>query len=264
MRIAVFTGNYRRHLSLIRLLADVADEVVAVQECVTVFPGVIDDRFAKSPIMDEYFQHVTAAELAVFGSLKFSPPNVRTLSLKLEDLNLMSIADLEPALSCDLIVVFGACYIKGDLIERLVEKKAVNIHMGISPYYRGNSCNFWALHDGRADMVGATIHRLSKGLDSGEMMFHAVPAPAKIDPFLYGMQAVKAAHHSLVERIRDGSLLNIEQVAQDKSQELRYTRNADFNDDVAKRYLESAPTAEMVYEQASARDLDAFIDPFVY
>ena len=264
MKIAVFTGNCRRHVSLIHDLAQVADEVIAVQECTTVFPGQIDDFFKKTPVMQEYFRHVMAAEHELFGHVKFSPPNARTLALKLEDLNLLPLEVLKPVLDCDIVVVFGASYIKGDLINRLVEKKAINIHIGVSPYYRGDSCNFWALHDGRADMVGATIHRLSKGLDSGNMMFHAFPKPQKADPFLYGMQAVKAAHQAIVERIRDGSLLEIEHVLQDKEKQLRYSRHAEFTDTVAQTYLHHAPSPDDVFAQASTRDLSNFVLPFVY
>ena len=30
--------------------------------------------------------------------------------------------------------------------------------MGVSPYYRGCDCNFWALYDNNPHLVGATIH----------------------------------------------------------------------------------------------------------
>ena len=55
-----------------------------------------------------------------------------------------------------------------------IKNKTLNIHMGISPYYRGTDCNFWALYDNNPHLVGATIHLLSKGLDSGAMLYHAL------------------------------------------------------------------------------------------
>ena len=67
-----------------------------------------------------------------------------------------------------------AVYIKGPLVNFLIKKKAINIHMGISPYYRGADCNFWAMYDGNSHLVGATIHMLSKGLDSGSILYHAM------------------------------------------------------------------------------------------
>ena len=51
MKITVFTSNQPRHLSLIKDLSIIADEVYAIQECNTVFPGEVKDFFDNSEIM---------------------------------------------------------------------------------------------------------------------------------------------------------------------------------------------------------------------
>jgi hypothetical protein len=51
------------------------------------------------------------------------------------------------------------------------------------------------------------------------------------------MRSVRAAHLALKAALADGSLWKIPPVAQDKSAEIRYTRNADFTDAVAEEYL---------------------------
>ena len=45
--------------------------------------------------------------------------------------------------------------------------------MGVSPYYRGADCNFWAQNDKNSNLVGATIHYLSDGIDDGRIISHA-------------------------------------------------------------------------------------------
>ena len=258
MRITVFTSNQPRHLALISALADVADEVFAVQECKTVFPGKVADFFRKSDVMQTYFSRVIAAEEEVFGGIRFLPSNVRSMSLRGGDLNGVDMSLFGPALESDYYVVFGASYIKGPLIEFLVAHKAINIHMGVSPYYRGSSCNFWALLDGNPDLVGSTIHLLSRGLDSGGMLFHALPKPVACDPFLLGMRAVKAAHSSLVAEIGAGTILSYPPMAQDKSDEIRYTRNSDFTDEIAQEYLTrnlDAAAVDHMLKAAPARKL---------
>ena len=97
------------------------------------------------------------------------------------DLNKCKINSLSDFLNSDIYVVFGSSYIKGDLIDFLVKKKTINIHAGISPYYRGTDCNFWALYDNNPHLVGTTIHLLSKGLDSGPILYHAL-SNIKINP----------------------------------------------------------------------------------
>jgi hypothetical protein len=238
MKITVFTSNQPRHLALINRLAGIADEVYAIQECNTVFPGQVADFFAKSPVMQRYFGHVMAAEQRVFGNIGFPASNVRQLPIKMGDLNMVPPALLRDALKADRIVVFGASYIKAPLIDILLERHAVNIHMGLSPMYRGSSCNFWALYDGNPHLVGATIHKLSKGLDSGPMLFHALPARGDIDPLDLGMMAVKAAHVSLCDVIEDGTLDRLLPTPQNKDLQIRYTRNRDFDDTVAAAFLD--------------------------
>jgi hypothetical protein len=77
-----------------------------------------------------------------------------------------------------------------------------------------------------------------------------------------GRGAANAAHLGLAEEIRRGRLLRLESVRQDRGREIRYTRNAEFTDEVAGRYLERGLTAvdvERMLAQAPARD---FVAPF--
>ena len=90
------------------------------------------------------------------------------------DLNKCSMSLLSDFLKSDIYIIFGGTYIKGELVDFLIKQKAINIHAGVSPYYRGTDCNFWALYDGNPHLVGATIHLLSKGLDSGPVIYHAM------------------------------------------------------------------------------------------
>lgn len=247
MKITVFTSNQPRHIRLIERLAAVADEVVAIQECSTLFTGkVADSIYQRSALMEEYFSHVLAAEKQVFGDIAPSPKNVRTLSLKMGDIPHLTPERIPFALDSDYVVVFGASFIKPPLVDVLIEKKAVNIHMGVSPYFRGSSCNFWAVHDGHPELVGATIHRISRGLDSGDMLFHALPKPAAVDAFMLGMKAVEAAQDALCQRIADGSLLTLAPVPQNREQQIRYSRHADFSEAVVEQYLPHRPSAEAI------------------
>ena len=238
MKVTLFSSNQPRHLNLARELSKIADEVFLISEVNTVFPGKVEDFFKKTDIMQSYFENVVASEKKVFGDINFLPNNVRSLSLKSGDLNLVKKEQLSQALSSDIYVVFGASYIKGWLIDFLVENNAFNIHMGISPYYRGSSCNFWALYDNNPAYVGATIHMLSKGLDSGDMLFHCIPKLIDLDtPFDFTMRAVSAAHFGLCQSIKDGKIFHMDRVKQDKFDEIKYTKNHDFTDDVVKEFI---------------------------
>jgi hypothetical protein len=261
MKITVFTSNQPRHLHLIESLARVADEVFAVQECSTIAPGSVQDFYQKTPVMQEYFGHVLAAERAVFGTPRMLTGNIHHMAVRMGDLNLLSMEALEVALDSDVYVVFGASFIKGPLCKFLVDRGAYNIHMGVSPYYRGHSTNFWALYDNRAQYVGATIHKLTQGLDSGPILFHALPEIEAVEPFLLGMKSVKAAHRSLVAKIADETLFSLEEFPQDKTMQLRYSKGVQFTDEIAREYLDRLASPDEIFEQLNATQLSEFVSP---
>jgi hypothetical protein len=261
MKIAVFTSNQARHVALVHRLAAIAGEVFAVQECNTLFPGEVPDFVAKSDVMQRYFRRVLDAEEEVFGRPGFLPGNVRSFAMKMGDLSRVGLDGLEPALGADVAVVFGASYVKGPLCERLVALRALNLHLGVSPYYRGSACNFWALHDGRPDLVGATVHLLTAGLDSGPMLFHALPRAGVHDPFVLGMRAVDAGQRALVDAIASGRIAGMEPVRQDRSLCLRYARGAEFTDDVAGAYLQRLPLPDGIESALGRRDPSLFLRP---
>ena len=238
MKITLFTSNKNRHNYLINLFSNICDELFVVQECGTIFPGIIDSYYPGSNTMKKYFENVNAAQNNLFGNSYVNNfnKNIKILPILSGDLNKCSLTFLSDFLNSDIYVVFGSSYIKGELVEFLVKNKTINIHMGVSPYYRGTDCNFWALYDNNPHLVGATIHMLSKGLDSGPMLYHAMSS-LKSNPFGYTMSTVKSAFHSIAERIKDKSIFNIEPFIQDKSKEIRYSKKNEFNEEVVKNYF---------------------------
>ena len=247
MKITIFTSNQIRHLSFIRKLSKISDECFAIIESNTLFPGVQEDFFNKSEPMQNYFKEVIKAEKKIFEEDFFLGSNTKTLSTRMGDLNNFSKRDLEFALNSDIFIVFGASYIKGWLVDFLVNKKAINIHMGISPYYRGSSCNFWAAYQGDYHLIGATIHMLSKGLDSGEILYHVLPKTETCENcFEFSMSSVRDAHDSIIENITREKLLKYTPIIQNKDNEIRYTKNKEFNDNVVIDFLNNQPSIEYI------------------
>jgi folate-dependent phosphoribosylglycinamide formyltransferase PurN len=263
MKITVFTSNQPRHLNLIDRLSEISDECYAVVETNTVFPGQVSDFFKKSDTFQQYFSNVINSERKIFGDIRFSK-NINNLIIKSGDLNKIDRSVLEPALDSDIYIVFGSSFIKGWLIDHLVKNKAINIHMGISPYYRGSSCNFWSIYDNNPHLMGATIHMLSKGLDSGDILYHVTPTTVNCsNPFDFTMMSVKSAHESLVQRISNGEIYKYIPVKQDSSLEILYTRNSDFTDEIAKEFLNRDLTISNISNTIDKKKkLIKYINPF--
>ncbi len=80
------------------------------------------------------------------------------------------IGNLQP----DVLAVFGSRLIREPL-ARLPRLGAINLHTGLSPFYRGGQCTFWCLYEGDLNHVGVTIHHLSQRIDGGDIIYTAKP-----------------------------------------------------------------------------------------
>ncbi|MCG1008440.1 hypothetical protein J4760_00085 [Salinicoccus sp. ID82-1] len=83
----------------------------------------------------------------------------------------------------DLIIINGTPIIKEDILSA-TEARFINIHVGITPKYRGVHGAYWALYNNDDDLVGVTTHFVDKGIDSGEVLDQKVVRVGQNDNFL--------------------------------------------------------------------------------
>ena len=234
MNITLITSDQIRHNYLVNLLSNIATKLNVIQEKKTFF----SNQNKISNLIKNYFLKVDDAQKKVFGNAAIDKKNknIKLLSLENKELEKCSLNSLSDFLNSDIFIVFGSSFIKKDLVNFLIDHKALNIHLGISPYYRGTDCNFWALFDNNPHLVGATIHLLSKGLDSGPILYHAL-SEIKEDPFIYTMSAVKSAFESIAQKIENKTIFEHTPEIQDKSKEIKYSKKNEFNDEVIKKFF---------------------------
>ena len=76
------------------------------------------------------------------------------------------VAELRP----EIIAVYGTGVIPSAILQ-MAGGIALNMHTGLSPWYRGTACAFWPIVEGRADRIGATVHECTPELDGGRIFF---------------------------------------------------------------------------------------------
>ncbi|MCH2162353.1 MAG: formyl transferase [Phycisphaerales bacterium] len=69
----------------------------------------------------------------------------------------------------DLLLVYGTGLVKGGVFDA-VDCPILNMHTGLSPYYRGVACHVWPVAEDRLDRVGFTIHDCVPALDAGGIL----------------------------------------------------------------------------------------------
>lgn len=72
----------------------------------------------------------------------------------------------------DLVCVNGTNLLRAPVlgIADQIPMGIINLHTGLSPYTRGGNCNLFALLEGKPEWVGATIHYIDPGIDSGDLI----------------------------------------------------------------------------------------------
>ncbi len=74
------------------------------------------------------------------------------------------LEDLKP----DLVLVNGTTIVRPATLGNT--PLVLNIHAGLSPYYRGSFCTEWALLNHDPLNIGYTIHRVSGRIDGGDIL----------------------------------------------------------------------------------------------
>jgi methionyl-tRNA formyltransferase len=71
----------------------------------------------------------------------------------------------------DLICVSGTRMVKAPVFDIAPPRGLLNLHTGLSPFYKGGpNCTLWCLANGEPQFIGATIHELDPGIDSGRLI----------------------------------------------------------------------------------------------
>lgn len=70
----------------------------------------------------------------------------------------------------DIYIVMGTKKIGAAVLNAIPSDRIINIHGGHLPEYKGNHCFFFALKNGDIDKLSTTIHRVTSGLDAGDIL----------------------------------------------------------------------------------------------
>ncbi|MEX0721815.1 MAG: formyltransferase family protein [Balneolaceae bacterium] len=87
-----------------------------------------------------------------------------------EPAGIKAIRELTP----DILITCRAPLLKPGLIQ-IPTIAAVNIHYGIAPHYRGNDTLFWPLFFEDYKNLGGSLHHLTEGIDTGNIIAEVYP-----------------------------------------------------------------------------------------
>jgi len=109
-----------------------------------------------------------------------------------------------------VLVVYGTAILHAPIFS-IASDITLNMHTGLSPYYRGDSTLFWPVYYNDPDLLGVTVHKLVESVDGGDI---AATARVKYSPgdteahlFAKGVKAGTALYLDAVQQALDGTLI---------------------------------------------------------
>ena len=121
---------------------------------------------------ERHFENRDAAELSYFG--KQALLDIPTLETSSEDLNSDRSVEYVREHQPDVVLIFGCGLIKGDLYNAL-PYNTLNLHLGLSPKYRGAATLFWPFYFMEPAYAGTTFHYIVSEPDAGDVVHQVVP-----------------------------------------------------------------------------------------
>jgi methionyl-tRNA formyltransferase len=234
MKLVIFTSNGIRHKYVANTLTKFVDDILIVSECRQNDASDKETEGNLSPI-DEHFRKRYLTEKVMFAGNDVFKGNV--LPLVYKEANLEYTYQVVKEFDPDLMIVFGSSIIKEPLLS-LKPNRFVNLHLGLSPYYRGSGTNFWPFVNKELEYVGSTILHLDSGIDTGDILTHVKPNfEINDDVHTVGCKVIQESVNVLkkiIEMVKKNTELN--RIKQWELSDSKYYKNSDFNEEILNLY----------------------------
>lgn len=236
MKIVIFTSNALRHKFVANALSQHADEALVIVECKkNDAPQNVAENM--SPIEKHFADRYFAEKKFFNDNIAFNAP---TLPIEYKEANSPLVYDAVREFSPDMGFVFGSSIIREPLLSLIPSGKFVNMHLGLSPYYRGSGTNFWPFVNEELEYVGATLLHIDAGIDTGDIIAHTRPEIELGDTVhTIGCKTIIAGTNTLIEclkKVKAGE--SLQRIKQWEVPSEKYYTNKDFTEDILKEYLQ--------------------------
>lgn len=120
-----------------------------------------------SPIIREHFARLAASENAEFHA-RVTVDTLPPMQI-VDDINSAELVESLSRGKVDVVLLFGTQILGAHWLQAF-PGKIVNLHLGLSPFYRGAATLFWPFVNGELGCVGATIHLAVERVDAGAIL----------------------------------------------------------------------------------------------
>ena len=173
-KIILLTGNELRHKYFASFLSSYKDinlKLVIHESNIKLNKNIL---YKKNELIKKHVDLRTKSEIFFFKKFVLNSKKYNHLKIKNKDINDEKIINLIKKEEFNYIISFGCSLISQKFINQF-KNKFFNIHLGLSPYYKGSGTNFFTFVNKELQFCGSTIMQISKKLDSGKILHQTRP-----------------------------------------------------------------------------------------
>jgi methionyl-tRNA formyltransferase len=199
LKLVILTSTSLRHCFFVNTIARCHEVKGVVRE---VKRDLVEESKGDQPqVLAEHLTERGEAERRYFAE-HLEPACSDVLDVGVGGSNSPGVYDFLVARDPDAVLLFGTSIIEPPILSRF-EGRIVNMHLGLSPYYRGTATNFWPLVNGQPECVGATIHHAIARVDAGSVLNQTRPELVGSDrAHDIGCKAIIAGVDGFLETLR--------------------------------------------------------------
>lgn len=176
MKIMWIGGTHPRHLYYINTIHarfPLAGAIVETRESMLPQPPAnIAPQDRENFI--RHFHNRDEAEKRYFGEQSLPGTSLLKVQRGIDELNSQRSIDFLRQVNPDLVLIFGSGMVREPLFSALPKQK-VNLHLGLSPRYRGAATLFWPFYFLEPNYAGTTFHYIVDEPDAGDVIHQVVP-----------------------------------------------------------------------------------------
>jgi|WetSurMetagenome_2_1015567.scaffolds.fasta_scaffold62450_2 folate-dependent phosphoribosylglycinamide formyltransferase PurN len=180
MKVLCIVGSQLRHQYFLSKIIEnfEVSGIILFERTLVQPPKIKEDIFSKDDLEFEqkHLAFLKSKEEEYFNSgiLKYENDfNIRKVESG-KELNCIETIDWVKSLDSDVLVDYGSLLLSNEFLDACPEWK-INLHGGLSPWYKGSATLFWPLYFQQPELAGITYHILSKKIDGGELLQHYRP-----------------------------------------------------------------------------------------
>lgn len=168
MKALILTSNSLRHRYFARTVARWFDAPVAlVEEKENYYAQQRDE----SSDVRAHFDKIAVAEKLWFADAADATcPEMRQVG----DINAPDLVAWAERQGFDALCLFGTAILGRQWLDAF-PAKIVDLHLGLSPFYRGSATLFWPFVNRELEYLGTTIHLATAKVDAGEILARVSP-----------------------------------------------------------------------------------------